>query len=190
MSISIYKPNSKNSGAGFSFQMGVDSKSKEPTLFVKSILQHSWDGNKKQGYFKDNLDNPDKNIIVKFNEFEMGHIIHALRTRIEYTTFHSFGDDKTNIKFSPWDKKVKKSVKDSSGNWEEKWVPIPAFGIQFTRNGNQVFQISLEPGESEVIMEYLSFILREIFSRRAQKQAEEIRKSHQKLKDGPFPRDA
>ena len=70
MSISIYKPNSKNSGSGFSFQMGVDTKSKEPALFIKSILQHSWDSEKKQGYFKDNLDNPDKNITVRIvNDF-------------------------------------------------------------------------------------------------------------------------
>ena len=63
MSISIYKPTVKNSGSGFSFQMGIDSKSKEPTLFVKSILQHSWDAQKRQGYFKENLDNPDKNFL-------------------------------------------------------------------------------------------------------------------------------
>ncbi len=190
MSISIYKPNAKNTGAGFSFQMGIDSKTKDPTLFVKSILQHSWDATKKQGYFKDNLDNPDKNIIVKFNEFEMGHIIHAFRTRMDYSTFHAFGDDKTSIKFAPWDKKSKKSVKDAEGNWQEKWITVPAFGIQFTRNGNQTFQISLEPGEAEVVMEYLSFILKEIFSCRAQRQAKEIKKSQEKIKAGPFPRDA
>lgn len=189
MSISIYKPNSKNSGAGFSFQMGVDSKSKEPTLFVKSILQHSWDANKKQGYFRDNLDNPDKNIIVKFNEFEIGHIIHAIRTRIDYSTFHSFGDDKTNIKFSPWDKKVKKSIKGQDGNWNEEWVSIPAFGIQFTRNGNQVFQVSLEPGEGELVSEYLRFILKEIFSCRTKKQIADIKKSQLASSDAPFPRD-
>ena len=40
MSISIYKPNSKNAGAGFSFQMGIDSKSKEPerqSLYIKNF---------------------------------------------------------------------------------------------------------------------------------------------------------
>ena len=179
MSISIYKPNSKNTGAGFSFQMGYDSKNKEPALFVKSILQHTWDAQKKQGYFRDNLDNPDKNIIVKFNEFEMGHIIHDFRSRMEITTFHSFGDDKTNIKFSPWNKKVKKSVKDSNGDWKEEWKEIPAFGIQFTRNGNQTFQIGLEPGECEVIMEFLKYILQNTFKERSKKQAEEIRKSRE-----------
>ncbi len=186
MSISIYKPNSKNTGAGFSFQMGLNSKSREPTLFVKSILQHSWDGDKKQGYFKDNLDNPDKNIIVKFNEFEIGHIIHAFRTRLDYSTFHSFGEDKTSIKFTPWDKKIKKSVKSSDGQWEDKWSTIPAFGVQFTRNGNQTFQISLEPGECEVLISYLSFILGEIFKHRAEIQAAAVAASRDQ--QTPFPR--
>ena len=108
MSISIYKPNAKNTGSGFSFQMGVDTKSKEPALFIKSILQHSWDSDKRQGYFKDNLENPDKNITVKFSEFEIGHIMHAMRTRSTYTTFHAYADDKTSIKFMPWQKKSKK----------------------------------------------------------------------------------
>lgn len=189
MSISIYKPNAKNSGAGFSFQMGTDSKTREPILFVKSILQHSWNADKKQGYFKDNLNSPEKNIIVKFNEFEMGHIIHALRTRLEYSTFHSFGEDKTSIKWSPWDKKVKKSLKGPDGQWKEEWKTIPAFGVQFTRNGNQTFQISLEPGECEIVMEYLSFILKELFGHRAQKQAAAIAASAAKTADGPFPRD-
>ena len=188
MSISIYKPNAKNSGSGFSFQMGRDSKNKEPALFVKSILQHSWDADKRQGYFKDNLDNPDKNIIVKFNEFEIGHIIHAFRTRIEYTAFHSFGDDKTSIKLSPWDKKVKKSVKDDKGQWSDQWSTVAAFGLQFVRNGNQTFQIGLEPGECELVMEYLKFVLGELFSERARKQAKEIAKSQQKNKNEPFPR--
>ena len=111
MSISIYKPNSKNTGSGFSFQMGIESKNKEPALFIKSILQHSWDADKRQGYFRDNLDHPDKNITVKFSEFEIGHILHAMRTRSTYTAFHAYGDDKTSIKFMPWQKKSKKSVK-------------------------------------------------------------------------------
>ena len=149
MSISIYKPNSKNTGSGFSFQMGIDTKTKEPALFIKSILQHTWDSSKKQGYFKENLQNPDKNITVKFSEFEIGHIIHAMRTRSTYTTFHSYVDDKTSIKFMPWKKKSKKSFKnEETGKWEDKWIEVDAFSVSFVRNGNQNFVIGLEPGET------------------------------------------
>jgi hypothetical protein len=177
MSLSIYKPNSKNGGSGFSFQMGLDSKNQEPTLFVKSILQHSWDADKKQGYFRDNLDNPDKNITVKFSEFEIGHILHAMQTRSIYTTFHAYGEDKTSIKFMPWDKKAKKSTKNSEGRWEDAWVEVPAFSVSFVRNGNQSFVIGLEPGETETVSEYLRFVLRSLFEVRFKKQQEELKKS-------------
>ena len=87
------------------------SKNQEPALFVKSILQANWDSSKKQGSFRENLDNPEKNITVKFSEYEVGHIIHAMRTRCTYTTYHSYESDRTNIKFMPWEKKAKKSMK-------------------------------------------------------------------------------
>lgn len=179
MSISIYKPNSKNTGSGFSFQIGTSSKNYEPALFIKSILQHSWDSNKKQGSFKGNLDNPDKNITVKFSEYEVGHIIHAMRTRSTYTTFHSYESDKTNIKFMPWDKKAKKSVKGADGQWEDQWIEVPAFSVSFVRNGNQNFVIGLEPGETETVIEFLRFYLKNLFSHRFDKQLLEIKKSKQ-----------
>ena len=181
MSISIYKPNSKNSGSGFSFQMGIESKNKEPALFIKSILQHSWDAEKKQGYFKDNVDNPDKNITVKFSEFEIGHILHAMRTRSTYTTFHAYADDKTSIKFMPWQKKSKSSAKNpQTGKWEDKWIEIDAFSVSFVRNGNQNFVIGLEPGETEEVMEYLKFVLQSLFRTRFAKEQAEFEKSRTK----------
>lgn len=176
MSISIYKPNSKNTGSGFSFQIGT-SKNQEPALFIKSILQSNWNDKTKQGSFKGNLENPDKNITVKFSEYEVGHIIHAMKTRSTYTTFHSYEQDKTNIKFMPWDKKAKKSVKLESGEWGSEWVEVDAFSISFVRNGNQNFVIGLEPGETETAMEFLKFFLRTLFSHRFDKQILEIQKS-------------
>lgn len=174
MSLSFYKPNSKNTGCGFSFQCGIDNKTKEPALYVKSIKQHSWDSNKKTGYFSKNSGDPDKNITVKFNEFECGEIISSIRNRREYSTFHSFGEDKTVIKLSPWDKKQKKSQKNSEGEWEEVWVTVPAFSLGFTRNGNQLFGMGVEPGEAEVIMEYLKFSLNKLFSARFEKQSQQF----------------
>lgn len=179
MSLSLYKPNSKNTGCGFSFQAGVDIKTKETTLYTKAIKQHSWDSNKKQGYFSKNAGDPEKNIIVKFNEFECGEIISAIRNRRDYNTFHSFGQDKTVIKFAPWDKKAKKSQKNEQGEWEEKWVTVPAFSISFTRNGNQMFGIGIEPGEAECIMEYLKNTLSMLFSERFQKQKEVMKQKQE-----------
>lgn len=179
MSISIYKPNSKNTGSGFSFQIGI-SKAQEPALFIKSILQSNWDSNKKQGSFKGNLDNSEKNITVKFSEYEVGHIIHAMRTRCTYTTYHSYSSDRTNIKFMPWAKKAKKSMKNKDGEWEDQWIEVPAFSLSFVRNGNQNFVIGLEPGETETVIEFLKFYLKTLFSHRFDKQIIDIQRAKEK----------
>ena len=176
MSLSLYKPNTKNTGAGFSFQLGINNKNQESVLYVKSIKQHSWDVNKKQGYFQENVGKPDKNITVKFNEYEIGNLIYAISTRREYSTFHSFNEDKTSIKLGPWNKKAKKSVKNTdTGEWEETWEEVKAYSLSFTRNGNQNFSISLEPGEAVTVNEFLKFCLSTIFAERSSKQLAEIR---------------
>lgn len=190
MSISLYKPNSKNTGCGFSFQSGIDKKTKQTTLYVKAIKQHSWDSNKKQGYFAQNSKNPDKNIAIKFNEFECGEIINAIKNRKEYSTFHSFGEDKTVIKFSPWDKKSKKSFKNpDTDQWEEKWITVEAFSFSFTRNGNQLFGIGIEPGEAQCILEFMRFILKTIYKERHQSEIAKINYSDKSKNEEPEPED-
>ena len=159
MSLSIYKPNAKNSGCGFSFQCGKDSKSGNTSSYIKSIQQHSWNADKRQGYFQQNVGNAEKNITVKFNEFEVGEMISALKKRREYSTFHSFGEDKTSIKLVPWDKPLKNSNETS-----------PCFGLSFTRNGNQSFKISLEPGEAEAVLEFLRFVLHTLYQQKLDSQ--------------------
>ena len=178
MSLSLYKPNPKNAGCGFNLQLGLNHKTEESTLYVKAIKQHSWDANKKQGYFQQNVGNPDKNITIKFNEYEIGNLIYAISTRSEYSTFHSFNEDKTAIKLGPWDKKAKKSLKNKeTGEWEEQWVTVKAYSFSLTRNGNQNFSIALEPGEAVTINEFLRFCLQRIFSDRSTKQLAKIKAS-------------
>jgi hypothetical protein len=159
MSLSIYKPNVKSTGCGFSFQCGRDAKSGNISLYVKAIQQHSWDSSKKQGYFQQNVGNPEKNITLKFNEYEVGELIAALSSRRSYSTFHSFGEDKTSIKLVPWDKPKKDSDETS-----------PCFGLSLTRNGNQSFKISLEPGECEALKEFFRFTLHKLYEGKFQTQ--------------------
>lgn len=173
MSLSIYKPNSKNTGCGFSFQCGKDGKTGNSSLYIKSIQQHSWDDKKKQGYFQKNIGDAEKNITLKFNEYEVGEMIHALSNRSEYSTFHSFGEDKTVIKFVPWDKPVKNSDNKS-----------PCFGVSFTRNGNQSFKISLEPGEIQALIQFFKFILNSIFSERSLYY--KAKSTYQETEEAPF----
>lgn len=188
MSLSLYKPTAKNTGCGFSLQLGVNNKTQECALYIKAIKQYSWDDNKKQGYFHQNSGDPDKNIVVKFNEYEIGSLIHSLTSRIEYTTFHTFNEDKTVIKLSPWDKKSKKSVKNpETGTWEEKLIPVRAYSLSFTRNGNQNFSISLEPGEACSINEYFKFCLHNIYTERFNKEQLNIKgKKHKDETRPPF----
>ena len=138
MSIQIYKPNKSNTGFGFSFSMGIDKKSQEPVLFVNGIAQYSW--NNGVGTFHQNSENPDKTISVKFNEFECGAIIACMKGRYEWSTFHQNKENKTTIKFTPWDKSVKiQKFNPSKKTYDESTQVIPAFGMTITKNGNQTF---------------------------------------------------
>jgi hypothetical protein len=170
MSLSLYKPNSKNAGCAFNFSIGNDKK-KEPVVYVNAIQQHSWDDKKKTGNFSGNANDPEKKINIKFTEFEIGGIISAFKNRHEFSSYHAYEENKTTIKCVPWDKKTK--IKNKEG---ESWVTLPAFGITFTRNGNQTFRIPLEPGEVENVTEFLRFYLNTLYSHR---KKEEIKKLKQ-----------
>lgn len=154
--ISLYKPNASNNGCAFNFKIGIDGKSKEPALYVSAIQQHGWDSQKKIGSFSQNRDDPEKNINVKLDEFECGEIISAFAYRTEYSTFHAFGDNKTSIKFVPWDKKKKVYGSD-------KEVTLRAFGINVTRSKN-TFKIPLEAGDVEVLSEFFRYFIQKLIN--------------------------
>ena len=176
MSLTLYKPNSKNSGCAFSFRLGIN-KNKEPTIYVSAIQQFSWDSSRKTGNFSGNREDPDKNINVKFNEFEIGGILSAFKHRHEYSTFHAFDDNKTSIKLTPWDKPNKDGGK------------LPAFGIVLSRNGNQVFRLPLEPGEVEAIAHFFKSFFSELFSHRKREEIKNRKnnKTEEKKEDKEAP---
>jgi len=157
MSLSLYKPNSKNTGCAFNFRSGINKK-QEPVIYISAIQQYSWDDNKKTGNFSGNRDDSDKNINVKFNEFEIGGMISAFKKRHEYSTFHAYDENKTSIKLTPWDKKNKEGK------------IFPAFGITFLRNGNQSFKLPIEPGEVETLICFFESYLRDLFAFRKKEE--------------------
>jgi len=140
--ISIYKPNKKNEGCACSFSLGFDGR-----IYLNAVQQVSWDDTKRTGSFADNAKNKDKSISVKFNEFEAGGIVNAIDSYIEYSTFHSFDDNKTQISLKPWEK--------SDGT--------RAFGLRITRNSTDVFKLPIEPGEAVVIRQFLIFCMNKKF---------------------------
>ena len=140
--IHIYKPNSKNTGCAASFSCGPTGKNNDLTAFISVIQQVSWDDKTKTGSFSSNKGNPEKTANIKLGPFEVGDIINSIRTYREFSAFHSFGEDKTQIKLTNW----KKSEND-------KW-----FGLSITRNGIN-YKLPLTSGEAEVIMTFLEGML-------------------------------
>ena len=167
MSIQIYKPNKSNTGFAFSFYMGENKKDGSPSLFINAIAQHSWDSKKNIGSFSGSKEDPNKNISIKFNEFECGSIINAINNRYEWNTYHAYEENKTQIRLSPWDKQVNiTKINSKTKEPYQDTVTIPAFGLSLTRNGNQVFKIPLEPGEAECIKVLCSSILYKVCEKR------------------------
>tara|TARA_R110002110_G_scaffold299540_1_gene513782 strand:+ start:976 stop:1530 length:555 start_codon:yes stop_codon:yes gene_type:complete len=171
MSLQIYKPNKNNTGFAFSFSMGEDRKSGEPVLYVSAIAQYAWDDKKRLGSFIENKEKPEKNLSLKFNEFECGAIISCIKNRFEYNTFHKFEDNKTTIKFSPWDKSDKiQKFNPSTKKYDSSSQTVPAFGLSITKNGSTTFKLPLEPGEAECLSRFIDTILSRLYHFRMQKQ--------------------
>jgi len=140
--IHIYKPNSKNTGCAASFYCNTSPKTGELVVFISVIQQHSWNGEKRTGSFQENKGNPEKSANIKLNQFEVGEFINSIRTYREFSAFHSFGEDKTQIALTNW----KKSE-------NEKW-----FGLSLNRNGIK-YKLPITSGEAETIKVFLEGVL-------------------------------
>ena len=178
MNLSLYKPNSKNSGCAFNFSIGPGTKG-VPSLYCSAIQQYSWDSGSKTANFSKNRESPEKNINIKFNEFEVGSMISAFNNRNEYSPYHTFDENSTSIKWTPWDKSQK--TKDGTQT-------IPAFGLVLTRNGSQTFRLPLEPGEVEALKKLFNRYFEELFNFSAlkKKTAEEPKPKPKLSEEAPF----
>ena len=77
------------------------------------------------------------------------------------------------MKVSPWDKQRRVSIKNpKTQKYENKSVPVPAFGLSLVRNGNQVYKIPLDPGEVVMLKTFLTLALTKLFDVRLKKQQE------------------
>jgi hypothetical protein len=104
----IYKPNPSNAGCAFSFKIiETDKEGNEikPSFIVQSIKQASWDSQRKKGSFSANSKDPEKNIHFKLNEIEIGGMLNAIENYTEFSAYHTYNDDRTQISFKPYTKK-------------------------------------------------------------------------------------
>lgn len=153
MSQTIYKPNKGNTGALVSFNLGPDKKGGdikgELAVYINIVKQASWDG--KKGSFKENAKNPEKNINLKINEFEVGGFLNAIRRRVEFKGFHTSGES-TSVQFSftPQDKDGK----------------VVGFYLSVLRNGKDKFSVPITIAECEVLASWFDFGLKTLFSNR------------------------
>ena len=103
-----------------------------------------------------------------------------LITETSILLFIPFEDNKTSIKFVPWDKKTKIKSGD-----QEKYVTLPAFGVTFTRNGNQTFRIPIEPGEVENLKEFFRYYLSNLYDYRRLEEHKKLQDYKTKTTDNP-----
>ena len=162
MIVEYYKPNSKNTGCAFSFDIGSNQKNNEPCIYIRAIKQFSWNAEKRTGSFSENSKNPEKSISLKINEIEAGGFINAIENYCEFSAFHSFQDNKTSISFKPYSKK------DGT----------KAFSFGVTRNSANKFGIGVEMSEAYGLLEFLKIYLQELYLHRLQK-TKEYRESKQ-----------
>jgi len=158
MKFTLYKPNSKNTGSAFSFEIGK-SRNGEPSLYVSMIQQYGWNDSTKNGSFKENSKDPTKSASIKLSVIEAGEFLSSFKTRIPYVAFHKSKQDTTIIKLTPWDKT--KKIKEQN---EEKTYISPAFGLNVSRNSNQTFRLPLEAGEVEALSQLLINYITSSFS--------------------------
>ena len=156
MIVQYYKPNSKNTGCAFSFDIGANNKNQEPCVYVRAIKQHSRNDKTRTGSFSENAKDPDKSISIKLNEIEVGGLIFAIEKYKEFSAFHSYEDNKTSISFKPYKKK------DGAD----------AFSFGVTRNSANKFGIGVEMSEAYGLREFLKFYLQELYIFRLSKNKE------------------
>lgn len=168
--IQIYKPNKSNTGCAMNVQIGRAGKKRELAVFLQSILQFSWDDQKKTGSFSGNREDKDKNITFKLTESECGGVISAIKNRHEFSAFHSHEQNKTSLKLIPWDKEFKGKGKNGEYTYTQ-----PAFGLTIVRNGNQTFRVPLECGEARCIVALLENYLDKLYEERFEAREADMR---------------
>ena len=147
----IYKPNPSNAGCAFSFKIIETDKEGnkiKPSVIVQSIKQASWDNQRKKGSFSANAKDPEKNIHFKLNHNEVGGILHAIENYTDFSAYHTYNDDKTQISFKPYTKK----------NGDK------AFSFSVVKNSTLKFGLGIELGEARTLKGLFDLFLFKYFN--------------------------
>ena len=133
----IYKPNAKNTGFAFTFNVSPDNRSGDPVLWISAVRQAGWDANSKTGSFKGNAQNAQNSINAKFSSDEAYAIANMLlnpHTSDPLPFFHQSPNGTTKF-FLSYDEK---EFQGQNGPITRK-----GFYLNLTRNDNDKFGIGL-----------------------------------------------
>lgn len=144
MFYTLYKPNSKSTGAAMSLNL---SKERD-CVFLNMIAQSTWNDTTKKGGFKENQGNEQKSLASKLNIDELGGILAALNSYGTWASFHTFGENKTQFSLKLWDRTSMNKPNAMS------------FGV--TKNGSIKIGTYFEPGEIECLKIFLAEAIKEI----------------------------
>ncbi len=157
--ISIYKPNSKNSGFAASFQYQANDKRGEDCLFAQLIKQHSWNPEKHIGSFRESMEDPTKKVSIKLEFAEIGAILDCLDRNRPFKTVHDDQKGGTkSIVFSTW--------------MSADEVPVLkgySFGVTINNKENSAdsnkFFIGISIAEGRYLREFLIWVLNSHFDK-------------------------
>lgn len=153
--ISIYKPNSKNTGHSMSVSFspmelsekgGRTVSSKDACFFITMVKQSSWNQEKRIGSFKQDMKDPAKATTVKIDIFEAGGIINSFERMQNFDVFHSTPSSNSSISLTVNDVKVVKP------NGQTKF-----FYFSIGKGSDLKFSIPLSMEEAVVVRDFLKF---------------------------------
>lgn len=158
--LSIYKPNSKNSGHAAHFSYNPEEK----CLFVSMIKQSSWNAQTKNGSFKQDSKDPTKSISAKFNAVELGKFINAFERRVPVNLYHQSDGGSSKINLTP------KTSNNDDGSISHY------FNFTISKSRDLSFYISFDEGETIALREGLKMCLTNIMKSNIMKAQEDRKK--------------
>ena len=157
MPLSFYKPTPANTGCCISINASLANQA----FYLRMLKQASWDAKAKTGSFKENVEKPEKNVVVKLSTTEVGAILDCIETNRKATGYHRNEEGATTFDFYPFMRKIAGEEGEP-----EKTVQV-GFAVNVTKNAGkenaQKFALALTYAEARVLKEYLIFNLKKIF---------------------------
>ena len=176
--IQFYKPNSKNTGSACSFWLSP----KDNRFYACIIKQDSWNAAKRTGSFAQNAENPEKKVVVKFSDVEIGGILDAIDSNRGFSAYHDGATTQfsTSLKFEPY-------MREGSQ---------VGFSFMVTKSSKEdttkkiSFVIGLSFPEARLLKEHLSFLLNKSFAIEAESYKQNPKNNESSAQESGHPTEA